>query len=289
MKHFAFFCTLFCLNHLVAQQNFQVPWTASDTVSVFGDKINVRSQPSTDGATVTQLVAGDLLRIVETATQTTSMNGLTLPWYKVQSLDRKINGFVWGGLLSLMPPTTIGDTRFVGGVTRMVAGTSSENLPGYTFEIRAIRAGAITAKAGTQIQGDGFVYFQPVEKGARGLKGYSALLQLTLSGEACGIPWYDWYVLWNGSQLSSLPVCQSISDADVFSHVETYLFPQGRDEYTPGHFGGDDQVYFSISHEEKEEREDGTGWDENGWTRARLMRWDGKQWIRPKNMGEPRG
>lgn len=289
MKHLSTLLLLcFCLNAGIAQQSFQIQWPAGDTVSVFGDKINVRSQPSTDAAAVTQMVAGDLLRIVEAGTQTSTMNGITLPWYKVQSLNGKTSGFVWGGLLSIMPPSSMGDTRFVGGLLKMVAGQEPENTPDYTFEIRAIRNGAITSKATTNIKGDGYIYFHPVEKGARGLKGHSGLMMLTLSGESCGVPWYDWYVLWNGSQLTSLPVCESIADADVFSHLESYLFPQGLDEFTPGHFGAEDQVYFSIAHEEKEEREDGTGWDENGWTRARLMRWDGKQWIRPKNMGEPK-
>jgi Bacterial SH3 domain len=290
MKNFALLTLLFAISLYSsnAQQSFQMEWPAGDTVSVFGDKINVRSQPSTDAGTVTQWVAGDLLRIVEASTQTATMNGITLPWYKVQSLDKRTSGFVWGGLLSVLPPSKLGDTRFVGGIVKMNPGKEPENLPDYTFEIRAVRNSAVVSKAMTNIKGQGYIYFHPVEAGARGLKGYTGLMTMTLSGEACGIPWYDWYVLWNGSQLSSLPVCESISDADVFSHLERYLFPQGGDEFTPGHFGAEDQVYFAISHEEKVEREDGTGWDENGWTRARLLRWDGKQWIRPKNMGEPR-
>ena len=288
MRYFALFCTLCCLNVLNAQASFNMDRPAGDTVSVFGDKINVRSQPSTDAAGVAQMAAGDLLKIVETSTQTTTMNGFTAPWYKVQSLNGKTTGFVWGGLVSIMPPTVIGDTRFVSGVTKLVSVPNADKLPVYTFEMRAIRNGAITSRTSTTIEGQGMAYFQPLELGARGLKGYSALMQLTLSGEACGIPWYDWYVLWNGNQLSSLPVCESIADADVFSHIESYVFPQGGDEFTPGHFGGEDQVYFSIAHQEKAEREDGSGWDENGWTRVRLMRWDGKQWIRPKNMGVPK-
>jgi hypothetical protein len=82
-------------------------------------------------------------------------------------------------------------------------------------------------------------------------------------------------------------VCESIADGGVFAHTEEYIFPQGPTESMPGHYGAEDLVLFSIRHREMEEREDG-GWDENGWARARPMRWDGKQWIRPKNMNEPK-
>lgn len=287
-RHILLLCAFFCLSALSAQQTYLFQWAPNDTVAIFGDKINVRSQPSTDAATVTQLMAGDEVQIMEVNEQTSTLNGLTLPWYKVQWNRGKSNGFIWGGLLSIMPPAATGDTRFVAGVLKAVKKTP-DDLPEYSFEIRAVRNGAVSGKVSTTVRSEGSVYLRPIEQGARGLKGYTSLMILSIGFEACGYPWHEWYVLWNGSQLSALPICQSVADGGVFSHTEKYVFPQGLDEYTPGHFGDETQVYFSIQHQEMEEREDGTGWDENGWTRARLMRWDGKQWIRPKNMGEPKG
>ena len=281
------FCLCLAFSAATAQQNFLYQCTPGDTVSIFGDKINVRAQPSTESGTVTQLLAGDLVKILEVSDQTSTLNGVTLPWYKVQSLNTRSTGYVWGGLLSILPPAATGDVRFVAGVLKAVKKTP-EDFPLYSFEIRAIRNNAIASRVATSIQSEGSVYLHPVEQGARGLKGYSTLLILSIGYEACGYPWHEWYVLWNGSQLSAMPVCESIADGGVFSHTERYLFPQGPDEFTPGHYGAEDQVYFSIEHTEMEELENGSGWDENGWKRTRLMRWDGKQWIRPKNMNEPK-
>lgn len=291
MKHLIyssfFLVAFFCRTTLSAQQNYLFQWAPNDTVAVFGDKINVRSQAATDASVVSQLMAGDEVIIAEVSTQTSTLNGVTLPWYKVQWNNKKSSGFVWGGLLSIMPAATTGNTRFVAGVLKATRQTP-DDIPEYSFEIRAIRNGALSDRVNTNIRSEGSVYLRPIEQGARGLKGYTSLLVLSIGYEACGYPWHEWYVLWNGTKLSALPVCQSVSDGGVFSHTEEYVFPQGTDEYTPGHYGDENQVFFSIEHHEREDREDNSGWDENSWVRARLMRWDGKQWIRPKNMGEPK-
>jgi len=286
MKHFIqpslFFGAFLCLTVLSAQQNYLFRWAPNDTVAVFGDKINVRSQAATDAAVVSQLMAGDEVIIAEVSTQTSTLNGVTLPWYKVQWNNKKSSGFVWGGLLSIMSPAVTGDTRFVAGVLKSVKKTA-DDIPEYSFEIRAVRKGVVSSKVSTTISSEGSVYLRPIEQGARGLKGYTSLMILSIGYEACGYPWHEWYVLWNGSQLSALPVCQSVADGGVFSHTEYYVFQQGGpDESKPGHYGDENQVFFSIEHHEREDREDNSGWDENGWVRARLMRWDGKQWIRPK-------
>ncbi|MCC6283574.1 MAG: SH3 domain-containing protein, partial [Saprospiraceae bacterium] len=209
-RHSLLFCFFFCLSALSAQQNFLFQWSPNDTAAIFGDKINVRSRPSTDAETVAQLTAGQEVVISEVSTETATLNGLTLPWYKIQWNNGKSNGFVWGGLLSIMPPAATGDTRFVAGVLKSVRNTP-DDLPEYSFEIRAVRNGAVSSKVSTTIQSEGSVYLRNIEQGARGLKGYTSLMILSIGYEACGYPWHEWYVLWNGSQLSALPTCQSVA------------------------------------------------------------------------------
>ncbi|MBK8427303.1 MAG: SH3 domain-containing protein [Lewinellaceae bacterium] len=275
-------CFFFCLSVLSAQQTYLFQWNPNDTVAVFGDKINVRSQPSTDATAVTQLVAGDEVIIEEVSTQSSTLNGVTLPWYKVHWNNKKSSGFVWGGLLSIMSRAVSSDTRFVAGVLKSVK-KSANDIREYSFEIRAVRKGEVSGKVTTTIQTEGSVYLRQIEHGARDLKGYSTLMILAIGYETCGNPLHEWYVLWNGSQLSALPVCKTESDGGDFYHAEYYVFPQeGPDESRPGHYGDESQVFFSVEQHEREDREDNTGWDENRSVRARLMRWDGKQWIKPK-------
>ena len=281
-RHILFLCFFFCLSVLSAQQTYLFQWNPNDTVAVFGDKINVRSQPSTDATTVTQLVAGDEVIIEEVSTQSSTLNGVTLPWYKVHWNNKKSSGFVWGGLLSIMSRAVSSDTRFVAGVLKSVK-KSANDIREYSFEIRAVRKGVVSGKVTTTIQTEGSVYLRQIEHGARDLKGYSTLMILAIGYETCGNPLHEWYVLWNGSQLSALPVCKTESDGGDFYHAEYYVFPQeGPDESRPGHYGDESQVFFSVEQHEREDREDNTGWDENRSVRARLMRWDGKQWIKPK-------
>ena len=281
-RHILFLCFFFCLSALSAQQTYLFQWNPNDTVAVFGDKINVRSQPSTDATAVTQLVAGDEVIIEEVSTQSSTLNGVTLPWYKVHWNNKKSSGFVWGGLLSIMSRAVSSDTRFVAGVLKSVK-KSANDIREYSFEIRAVRKGVVSGKVTTTIQTEGSVYLRQIEHGARDLKGYSTLMILAIGYETCGNPLHEWYVLWNGSQLSALPVCKTESDGGDFYHAEYYVFPQeGPDESRPGHYGDESQVFFSVEQHEREDREDNTGWDENRSVRARLMRWDGKQWIKPK-------
>lgn len=285
---FLFLCACSFSLSLSAQENYLYQWSVKDTVAVFGDKINVRSGPATDASVVTQLTAGEEVIVTEVTEQATTLNGVKLPWYKVQWNNGKSSGFIWGGLLSIMKPASTGDVHFVAGVLKSVRGKEQEDQPTYSFEIRAVRNGGVLSRVATSIKSEGSVHLLPAEQGARGLQGYATLMTLSIGYEACGYPWQEWYVLWNGSQLSALPLCESIAEGGIFSHTEKYVFPQGPDEFTPGHYGDANLLYFSIAHTERDERQDGSGWDENSWERARLMRWDGKQWIRPKNMGVPK-
>lgn len=277
------------LGILTGKANAQfVNFEVNDTTYVFGDKINVRSKPALDATTLTQLVAGDEVIILEVLKEkNTTLNGLDLPWCKVRFQNNQ-TGFVWAGLLSAMKKQALGEVRFVAGVVKATR-ENPDDIPDYALEIRAVKKGVILDKKAVNIRNEGSIHPRNLEPGARGLKGYRALLILSMGYEACGYPWNDWYVLWDGSKLQPLPVCSSVADAGAFSHVEEYLFPQGEHEDSPRHYFGEDKVYFSISHYEEEalETDDG-GWNENSWRRVRPMRWDGKNWIRPKEMGVPK-
>lgn len=263
-----------------------VRFSENDTTYIFGDKVNVRSESSTTAATVAQLVAGDEVIIMgETETKTT-LNGVELPWYQIRFQNNQ-KGYVWGGLLSVLRKSSLKDVRFVAGVTKAVKPKADEAAQ-YSIEVRAIRNGTVLQKVTNTIKNEGSMYYRPLEVGARGLKGYKALLIVEMGYEACGYPWNEWYILWNGSQLHSLPLCESVADGGVFAHVERYEFPQGPDENTPGHIGKEDEIFFTIEFSATEELEDASGYNENSWKRSRKLRWDGKQWLKPVNMGIPK-
>ena len=258
-----------------------------DTIYVFGDKINVREKPASDAKAVAQLNIGEMMIVTEVTETQTTLNNLKMPWYKVYFKGQQ-TGYVWGGLISVIGLQQVDDVQFVAGIVKQNTVTQTdESLTDYQVEMRAIKGGAIVHKVNTNINGSGYFHPMETEIGARGLKGYKAILGVTLSFDACGYPWNDWYVLWDGKQLSSLPVCVSVADGGVFSHSERYVFPQPLNEYVTGHYGDEANLFFAIEHTEREEQEDGS-WDENAWVRARLMKKVGGNWVKPKNMNEPK-
>ena len=252
---------------------------------VFGEKVNVRSQPDLEAPVVGKLSAGDPVTILGHTESTTTLNLIAMPWYLVQFQGDQ-TGYVWGGLLSFGGELNYGNARFVLGVTavKMKADKPEENIT--TLELRALQNGSVLDRcaADVPLEGQYGLYAPQLEPGARGLKGYSALLMSTAGYGACGYPWYDWYVLWDGKRLNALPLCLSVSDADVFAHVESYVFPRGANEDEPGHFGKADDVYFKVKHQEKEETSN--GWNEKSWTRARRIGRNGRAFVKPKNMEE---
>lgn len=282
-----FFGLLLCIQTLFGQSLFY--FNAGDTTLVFGERVNVRNQPGTEAPVAFQLAAGDMVILLEERAERSTLKNLDLPWYKIKTASGQ-TGFIWGGVLSLWGAQQDGDVKFVAGALQSDGKKAEQDgVPTYTFEVRAVRNGVVVGKVSTTIQNEGMVRPRAIETGARGLQGYRSLLCFDIGVDACGYPNHEWFVLWDGQKLVQLPVITSIADADVFYHVEDYVFPEGSPfDDSMGHFGDPNLIYLRIAHGEKEELDDNKGWNENSWERARPMRWDGKQFVKPKDMGEPK-
>lgn len=281
-----FLVLFFCLPTLSAQSMMYTG--EGDTTFVFGDKVNVRQQPRTDAQVAFQLVAGDAVVILEEREERSTLNKIDLPWYKVKTFSGQ-TGYIWGGLLSLWGIQQDGDVKFVAGAVQSDGlKPEQDGVPTYTFEVRAVRNGTVLNKITTTIQNQGLVRRVPIEIGARGLQGYRALLCFDIGVDACGYPQNEWYILWDGHKLVPLPLTTSMADGGVIYHSESYIFPEGPDQSTAGHYGDPSRIYFSIEHGEEEELDGDNGWNSSSWKRVRPMRWDGKQFIKPKNMDEPK-
>lgn len=284
MRYILTLCCLFILQALTAQIS---PLSENFTTYVFGDKVNVRSEPKSDASVVAQLNGGEAVTILEVSDKTFNSSGNVQPWYKVR-FNKTQTGYVWGGLLSYIGEAYSQDIRFaVGIVSARTAKKEKTELTEYTLETRVYNlSGAVLSKTAQTVSVSNGYYFSasPVRVGALGLKGYTALLRTTLSFDACGYPAYDWYVLWDGTKLVPLPLCSSVGDADVLGHTEKYLFPKPEDDNSQGHNGASDQVFFYLEHTEKEELGDegSGGWNENSYVRVRPMKWDGTKFIKPK-------
>lgn len=262
------------------------PLAPGFTTYVFGDKVNVRAGASPDAKVVAQLNGGDAVIILETSAAQYTSNGNSQPWYKIQ-FNKTQNGYVWGGMLSYSGEQNLDGIKFAVGIVAARQDKKDESTAEYTLEMRAFGAsGALLSKTTETLTAQSGYYISavPIFKGALGLKGYSALLVAHIGYDACGYPGYKWYALWDGQKLASLPLCTSISDGDVFYHTETYRFPEPMDEYSQGHLSGDDQIFFIEAHHEKQYIGDDemSGWNEEGYTRARPVKMKGGKFVKPK-------
>lgn len=64
------------------------------------DSINIRETPSLQGKIVTKLQIGTQVTIKGKSTNCLYLNGVTIPWYKIE-FGKNQEGYIWGGKLSL--------------------------------------------------------------------------------------------------------------------------------------------------------------------------------------------
>ncbi len=68
------------------------------TVFIFGDRVNIRSRPSTGGKKAGLLTIGKKIRIIKKTAQPLKVKGLEDFWYKIKA--GALEGYIWGGLLT---------------------------------------------------------------------------------------------------------------------------------------------------------------------------------------------
>ena len=71
-------------------------------VHLFGDRVNVRNSPSTSGRIVARLRAGTPLSVLKVTKVMLTIKKYREPWYWVRFTyrGRRINGYIWGGLIA---------------------------------------------------------------------------------------------------------------------------------------------------------------------------------------------
>lgn len=247
-----------------------------DTTWVFGDKINVRTQPAKDAPVAAQLVGGEQVIVLDTA-QFMLMNGLGQRWLKVgfRKNGAAQEGYVWGGLLAL-GSVQLGDMRVVYGATSAKIEEGLEGLPAFQIEVRAFPAnGQLRAFATYKLDMPGSYISQIGRITSLGLAQFPVGgVKIWFSGEACGYPNYDLYVFWDGAKLVPLPSLQSVADGGMLYHGEEYIFPY----LQPGYARQPDAIFLKESHSEVI-HEDEIQSDE--WAKVRRMLWDGKKFTKP--------
>jgi hypothetical protein len=232
-----FFTILFMLTSITAQAEYGAfdygKFVPESPVLLFGDKVNVREEPSIKAKVVATLTIGDPMEIIGTAETQYTVNDYTTNWYEVafEEEGEVMQGYVWGGLISIvsLPLKTFDEDNFDVFVFSI---TGFDEEKGFTGEARIVKDGRIISKVSFEIMGhaelEGSGYSHSISGIALDDAGFSQLdniFVLSFMYEACGVANGDVLLFWNGSKLVYGVEGVSVSEADLFSQTFNFYFP----------------------------------------------------------------
>lgn len=216
-------CTLFSTNLLGQEEEMEVRDTLhlfqKDEISyILFDSINIRETPSLQGRIVTKLQIGTQVRITGKSTNYLYLNGVTIPWYKIE-FGKNQEGYVWGGKLSLAAEKSAKNlkTLFLFGIEK-----AATNYLFYT--VKAIQnnkeISSVTLKGFTGISKDHD--FELLSN--KGLENVDDILNIHGYGEFCGDDAGQHVLFWAKEKLHYVDVLHSGFDAPYFFN-ESFIYP----------------------------------------------------------------
>ncbi|OPB98114.1 peptide-binding protein [Elizabethkingia occulta] len=248
-----------------AYENYIFHKEVGSTAKIFVDKTNIRDLPGLTGNVVDALPQGTSVKIIQETNIINKIQERSAQWYKIQYNGKE--GYVWGANLSVANKLVDGK-EFLFGVSGTqkvidIEGISSNALKG---EVSVLENGKILGSgvfnAGTMENIAGVEF--KVDKTKR-FKNVDYIIQVSVSGEACGIPTYEQtYFMKKEGFLVALPLLQSVSDAGEYYHIEKYDF----------HMKVMNQ-FFMTTEEAENANSDNNEYKMDGFTKTAVYEWDG--------------
>ncbi|WP_260142574.1 SH3 domain-containing protein [Elizabethkingia anophelis] len=248
-----------------AYENYIFHKEVGSTAKIFVDKTNIRDLPGLTGNIVDALPQGTSVKIIQETNIINKIQERSAQWYKIQYNGKE--GYVWGANLSVANKLVDGK-EFLFGVSGTqkvidIEGISSNALKGEVSVLengKLLGSGVFNAGTMENIAGVEF----KVDKTKR-FKNVDYIIQVSVSGEACGIPTYEQtYFMKKEGFLVALPLLQSVSDAGEYYHIEKYDF----------HMKVMNQ-FFMTTEEAENANSDNNEYKMDGFTKRSFYEWDG--------------
>lgn len=248
-----------------AYENYIFHKEVGSTAKIFVDNTNIRDLPGLTGNVVDALPQGTSVKIIQETNIINKIQERSAQWYKIQYNGKE--GYVWGANLSGANKLVDGK-EFLFGVSGTqkvidIEGISSNALKGEVSVLengKLLGSGVFNAGTMENIAGVEF----KVDKTKR-FKNVDYIIQVSVSGEACGIPTYEQtYFMKKEGFLVALPLLQSVSDAGEYYHIEKYDF----------HMKVMNQ-FFMTTEEAENANSDNNEYKMDGFTKTSFYEWDG--------------
>jgi hypothetical protein len=238
-----------------------------DTVAIFGDKVNIRTEANKDAKVAAQLFIGQKVIIIEKSDRTLTLGNRTDFWYLV-SFGKNLNenkGFIWGGVLAI-GFENIDNDIFV----YNFSAPDVDTLPG-VIEVRVARDNKLlTSQKWEAIIGTSD-YVINASSNAKGMDIFSNIVYFSTQYDACGFPQHEFYALWDGKKITTLPVIASMADG-AFYFTQSYKFPDEQD-------GSPNRIM--LVEERGMPLEDENEFGGDFVKKVREVKWNGKAFILP--------
>ncbi|VXB83919.1 MULTISPECIES: SH3 domain-containing protein [Chryseobacterium] len=224
------------------------------TQKIFTDFTRIRQSPNVNAQILDSLQTNQQILILKQDETILKLGERRANWYKIsyQKGDKTSEGYVWGGNLCVGYRTKNG-YDFLFGLTKTINKKDKE----YPEIVIKQNIAAIKMVEGNTLidevsfdtgSGESLSYGTFTIESNHKLKNVEFTLKAMVSGEACGIPSYDQYVLVKDKKMIVLPQLMNVGDADVYYHSEQFVFPNDKG-------GIPDAFIFKTEEMEKDEKE----------------------------------
>ncbi|PJJ62925.1 SH3 domain-containing protein [Chryseobacterium geocarposphaerae] len=224
------------------------------TQKIFTDWTRIRQSPNTNAQILDSLQTNQPIVILKKEETILKLGERRANWYKIsyQKGDKTSEGYVWGGNLCVGYRNKNG-YDFLFGLTKTV-NKKDKQSPEITIQqniaaIKVLEGNALIDEVSFETgSGESLSFGTFNIESNHKLQNVELTLKATVSGEACGIPSYDQYVLFKDKKLIVLPQLMNVGDADVYYHSEEFVFPNDK--------GGIPNAFiFKMEEMEKDDRD----------------------------------
>jgi len=239
MKFFFTALFLFVLQIFHAQEendtyaNGVFEFEESKLQKIFTDWTRIRQSPNVDSSVLDSLQTNQEVVILKKENSVLKLGERSANWYKIsyQKNGKNSEGYLWGGNLCIGYRNKNGYDFLFG-----LAKTLNKKNPGFEGSIQQNYASVKVLEGNILLDevsfetgsGESLNYGNFVIESNHKLKNVELTLKAAVSGEACGIPSYEQYILFVNKKLVSLPQLMNVGDADVYYHSEEFIFPNDK-------------------------------------------------------------